>query len=123
VDTPNQRGGDGALNTLDLVETLRRVANVDTSRPTRVGRGLACSSAPAADALRRIPAVGSMWFGESQSVADGVARVPVYLRAGANLDLAGLSFAVGLQGQGKTLQFVPAAIGHLPSLTAACLGR
>ncbi len=116
VDAPTQRGGDGFLNTLDLVETLKRVTNIDTSRPTRLSHGLPCANGAAApDAFRR-PVAGSMWFGDAQAVEDGVARVPVYLRAASSLDLAGLSFAVGLQGQGNSLQFVPAEIGA-PSLT------
>ena len=45
-----------------------------------------------------------------------MARVPVFLRAGTRLDLAGLSFSVGWQGPGNPLQFVPVEIGA-PSLT------
>jgi hypothetical protein len=116
VDTPTQRGGDGLLNTLDLVETLRRITNIDTSRPTRTPRGLPCANPAAAPAaFRRGPIVGSMWFGDAQPVEDGVAQVPVYMNAASNLDLGGLSFAVGLQGPGKSLQFVPAGVGA-PSL-------
>ena len=36
------RGGDGQLTTLDLLITLRRVTNIDTSRPRRLSRGLIC---------------------------------------------------------------------------------
>ncbi len=115
VDTATVRGGDGVLNTLDLVEILKRVTGLDTTARTRAARG-SCSSVPAADAFRRGPAVGSIWVDEAQLLGDGRARVPVYLRAGENLDLAGLSFAVGVDGQVNSVQFVPAEVGP-PSLT------
>ena len=115
LDTNIKRGGDGMLNTLDLVETLKRITNIDTTRPIRVQRGLPCLSPAIPDAVRRGPATGFMWFGDVQPAAESVVRAPVYLRVESGLDLAGLSFAVGLQGQGNSLQFVPAGVGA-PSL-------
>jgi hypothetical protein len=116
IDTVTQRGGDGLLTTLDLIETLKRITNIDTSRPIRAARGLPCADSVATpDAVRRGATVGAMWFGEAQPLQEGVMRVPVYLSAGSSQDLAGLSFAVGMESSGNSLQFVPAGIGA-PSL-------
>jgi hypothetical protein len=111
VDTATQRGGDTYLNTLDLIETLQRITALDTSRPVRTPRGSCPTSAATPDAVRRGVAVESMWFGEAQTLEGGVVRVPVYLRAERGLDLAGLSFGVGWQGSGVSVQFVPGDIG------------
>jgi len=111
-DTEPARGGDGILNTVDLIYTLRRVTSVDASRPVRTSRGLACpAQAPGQVAAQAFLPVQSsepaarLGLGLPQAAEGGGARVPVYLEAARDLELAGLSWAVGTAG-GAVLQFV-----------------
>ncbi len=112
TDTTTTRGGDALLNTLDLIETLRRATNIDTSRPTRTSRGLPCPSAAPAGIPEGTTAVsGTQAEGVLELVAvspgsDGWQRSAIYLRARANLDLAGLSFSLGMDS--RELRFIPA---------------
>ena len=135
------RGGDGMLDNLDLIATLRRVTNADTSRPRRATRGLVCSTmAPGLLAMLARPAelpsgAGAVEFQREQPAADGAARVAVYLSAHRDLDLGGLSLALGWTDSSPaaqaTLRFIPAAAGApallddgLPgAIAAAWLGR
>jgi hypothetical protein len=131
VDTASARGGDGSLGITDLIMTLRRVTGVDTTRWRRFTHGLACPAAaspepavsayaparvgdPEEDSTRpgeakRRAAVARLELGEVESVADGAARVPLYLSAPQELLLLGLTVAVGLDGaEGKPpLRYVP----------------
>jgi hypothetical protein len=133
ADTPTVRGGNGTLNTVDLIYTLRRATSVDTSRPRRFTRGLACPAGvgqevvaqaalpvevaqafqPGQVAPASLPAgpsdpAGSLRLGEPREVAVGVWQVPVYLEARGDLDLAGLSFALATDNQpgARWLRFV-----------------
>lgn len=106
-DTPGQRGGDGVIDTLDLLAAVRRVTNVDTSRPMRSPRG-GCSEIKA-QGRREHPsdpasAEAVLRLGASQRTANGW-RSTVFLQANVNLDLAGLSFSMGTM----PLHFVPSA--------------
>jgi hypothetical protein len=134
------RGGDGSLDNLDLIATLRRVTNADPSRPRRTPRGLICSAmAPGVVAMLARPAelpsaAGAVEFQHEQPAEDGAERVGVYLSAYRNLDLGGLSLALGwtdssLAAQ-ATLRFISATAGapalldnQLPgTIAAAWLG-
>ena len=42
MDADQVGGGNGVLNTLDLIATLRRVNNLDQTRPARTSRALSC---------------------------------------------------------------------------------
>ncbi len=92
-------GGDGVLNTLDLIATLRRATNIDTTRPTRTSRGLTC---PAAATQERRPHSKSdpgapealLQFGTAAR-SGGKWRTPVYLHTKAALSLLGLGFSAG----------------------------
>jgi hypothetical protein len=46
VDTPTTRGGNGVINTLDMIVILQRATNSDPSRPRRTSRGLSCPTEP-----------------------------------------------------------------------------
>ena len=105
VDTGGTRGGDGLLNTLDLLAILRRVAGTDTTRPTRTAR-----SCPSAAPAAAVPEIGNP-EGMLESVVDGT-HTAIYLRANSDLSLIGLSFALGAEGK---LQFTPGQLA--PSLT------
>jgi hypothetical protein len=130
LDTTS-RGGDGKLGILDLITTLRRTVNVDTSRPTRVSRGLTCGlpqssgSRVSAQALRttdsridvRAKAVkGAIEFGSAQTNDVGNTLVPVYLTAGEALDLAGLGFSLGVAAEGTRSRLRFAAGRQAPSV-------
>jgi hypothetical protein len=122
VDTVNTRGGNGIVDNLDLIETLARVTNIDTSRPTRGTRGSTCpsitSQSPdsAAPASRKTPdSPTAAWLEMGPARGDG--SVPIYLSNDATLPLLGLSFSVGADDPSKpTLTFV-AADGFNPTLT------
>jgi probable HAF family extracellular repeat protein len=91
-------GGDGLLNTLDLIETLKRVTNIDNSRPTRTPRGITCANGAASVQSRRVAATSpeaSLEFGTPVRNNSGGWRMPVLLRANVNLDLQGFSFSAG----------------------------
>ena len=44
LDTDTVRGGDGVLNNLDLIRMLRRITNIDTSRPVRTSAPRTCGA-------------------------------------------------------------------------------
>src|SRR5205807_2180662 len=88
VDTVTTRGGDGSVNTLDLVAILKRVTNLDTARPRRTSRGLAC---PDVQAQRR---VGEQAAQGALEMIDGA----LYLRAFSNLHLGGLAISLRSAG-------------------------
>jgi uncharacterized repeat protein (TIGR01451 family) len=135
------RGGDGMLDNLDLIATLRRVTHADAPPwPRRPTRGLVCSTmAPGLLAMLARPVeppsgAGAVEFQREQSGEDGAARVAVYLAAYRDVDLGGLSLALGwtdssLAAQAP-LRFVSAAAGapalldnRLPgTIAAAWLG-
>jgi hypothetical protein len=119
------RGGDGMLDNLDLIATLRRVTNADLSRPRRQTRGLICSAEapPSQPVPMALPAelatAGNLEFGPPEP-----AGIPVYLRAGRELNLSALSFSLGWTGaaaRGK-LRFVAAGIGAPSLLDEALAG-
>ncbi len=86
-------GGDGALNTLDLLTNLRRVTDIDLSRPTRTQRGLACLSSQAPAARR-----------EPQGPPEGTLEIvngDVYVRADRDVSLSGLAFSLGSAAVGS----------------------
>jgi len=134
------RGGDGVLDNLDLTATLRRVTNADPSRPRRTTRGLVCGAlAPGLLTMLARPAdvpfgAGAVEFQRERPAEDGAERVAVYLSAYQNLDLGGLSLALGWTDSSPaaqaTLHFIPAAAGapalldnQLPgTIAAAWLG-
>jgi len=105
ADTPTVRGGNGTLNTVDLIYTLRRVTSVDTSRPRRYSRNLLCPAGAGQELVAQasLP-VGSgepaarLQFGSPMTAENGGLRVPVYLEAARALELAGLSFSIGMTG-------------------------
>jgi hypothetical protein len=106
ADTPTVRGGNGMLNTVDLIYTLRRVTNVDTSRPRRYSRNIQPCTAGAgpqlvAQAFQPVQpseAAGRLQFGSPRAAEGGAMRIPVYLEADRALELAGLSFSIGMTG-------------------------
>jgi hypothetical protein len=102
------------LNNLDLIRTLRRVTNIDTSRPVRASRGLACTASAPQFTLQgqgregsssTEPSAGAIELGQAEASSDG-ARVPVYLRATRDLVLESLSFSLGNQSSASTQQFL-----------------
>jgi hypothetical protein len=102
ADTPTVRGGNGTLNTVDLIYTLRRVTNVDTSRPRRYSRNLPCTAGAGpqlvAQAMPSGEPAARLQFGSPMTAENGGLRVPVYLEAARALELAGLSFSIGMTG-------------------------
>jgi len=105
ADTPTVRGGNATLNTVDLIYTLRRVTSVDTSRPRRYSRNLPCTAgagqevvAQAALPVQPGEPAGRLHLGPPEPVEDGTVRMPVYLEAARALELAGLSFSIGMTG-------------------------
>jgi hypothetical protein len=129
ADTPTVRGGNGTLNTVDLIYTLRRVTNVDTSRPRRYSRNLLCTAGAGPELVAqafqpepvgpREPA-GRLQLGSPEPVEGGAVRVPVYLQAARDLELAGLSVAFSGFGDGQTARFVAGEAGA-PSLVDAAV--
>jgi hypothetical protein len=122
ADTPTVRGGNATLNTVDLIYTLRRVTNVDTSRPRRYTRGLACPAGAGPELVAQafqpvLPGepAGRLQFGSPQAAEGGAVRIPVYLEAARDLELAGLSVAFSGFGDGQTARFVAGEAGT-PSL-------
>jgi len=103
ADTPTVRGGNGTLNTVDLIYTLRRVTNVDTSRPRRYSRNIQPCTAGAgpqlvAQAMPSGEPAARLRFGSPMTAEGGATRIPVYLEAARALELAGLSFSIGMTG-------------------------
>ncbi len=102
VDSASARGGDGVLNTLDLITLLKRVTNLDPLRPTRVPRGLACTSA--APQSRGAPMPGQPEASLELVGDDG--GTAVYLSSRDQLSLSG--FAFSLTGRtGSPLRLTP----------------
>jgi hypothetical protein len=102
ADTPTVRGGNATLNTVDLIYTLRRVTNVDTSRPRRYSRSIQPCTAGAGPQLvaQAVPSgepAARLQLGSPEPVEGGAVRIPVYLEAGRDLELAGLSFSLRLE--------------------------
>jgi hypothetical protein len=66
------------------------------------------------------PSAASLELGTVETGADGTPRAPLYLSASASIDLAGLSYGLGVSGQGSSvpLQFIGTA-DHAPSLVDA----
>jgi hypothetical protein len=117
LDTETHRGGDAVLDNLDLIATLRRVINADPSRPARASRQLACGVAmPGMQPLARgrAPAQGRLELGAPQAGARAL-LIPVYLVAYGDLDLAALSYSVGLPGSAATVGWI-AGDAPAPSL-------
>ncbi len=125
VDTGSTRGGNGVIDNLDLIETLRRTTNIDTSRPTRGTRGL-CQADPASTdpasvdtaSVKRPDGPTAGWL-EMGPAREG--RIPVYLSSEGTLALVGLSLSVNASEQKELketpkLTFVPAE-GFNPTLT------
>ena len=103
ADTPTVRGGNGTLNTVDLIYTLRRVTNVDPSRPRRYTRNIQPCTAGAgpelvAQAMPSGEPAARLELGLPQAAEGGAVRIPVYLEAARDLELAGLSFSIGMTG-------------------------
>jgi len=102
ADTPTVRGGNATLNTVDLIYTLRRVTNVDTTRPRRDSRNLPCTASAGpelvAQAMPSGEPAGRLQLGSPEPVEGGGVRIPVYLEAARDLELAGLSFSIGMTG-------------------------
>jgi hypothetical protein len=103
ADTPTVRGGNATLNTVDLIYTLRRVTNVDTSRPRRYTRSIQPCTAGAGPQLvaQAVPSgepAARLELGLPQAADGGAVRIPVYLEADRALELAGLSFSIGMPG-------------------------
>ena len=125
------RGGDQSLTIVDLIISLRRVTGVDPSRPRRSSRNITPCPPPSAglETLRLQRSTtesgasgevggagdsGALELGGALASENGTFRIPVYLRAGRRVALAGLSFSLGLAGGGP-LRFV-AVEGRAPSL-------
>ncbi len=110
TDTLTTRGGDGSLDNFDLIATLRRVTLLDTTLPRRTSKAT-CGASPlgAFSPARRESADGELELGTARA-----GRVPVYLVARKDLDLAGFSFSMGAVGNGR-LDFPPGDAGA-PSL-------
>lgn len=133
LDNSNQVGGDGAIDNMDLIAILDRVVRLDTSTPVRPGmiagsdRDARCTGRAAPELMAR-PSEGtaewtggaSLEFGGPVAQPDNVWRVPVYLRAPADLDLIGFSMSLGVPGFEEGLRFIPAEAGP-PSLVDAAL--
>ncbi len=111
-------GGDGLLDTRDLIVTLRRVTNIDTSRPIRSARGLSCgaATAPQSRNAAATPAEGSLEFGTPVANGTGGWRIPVRLGAKVDLDLLGLSFSAGYDSASSSTQLNFVAAGKAPGL-------
>ncbi len=110
-------GGDGLLDTRDLIVTLRRVTNIDTSRPTRVARGIACPAGASPQSRRAAaPPEGSLEFGTPVANNSGGWRIPIFLRAKVDLDLQGLSFSAGYDSVSSSTQINFVAVGKAPGL-------
>jgi len=101
ADTSTSRGGDGVLNTLDLIITLQRATNINTTRPRRLSRNLTCTTATPAEAKRRLPNGDAIL--QLELAADSEQRTAVYLVAAESVDLAGMTFAAS----GEGIAFIP----------------
>jgi len=94
---------------VDLIYTLRRVTSVDTSRPRRFTRGLACPAGAGPELVAQAMPSGEpaarLELGAPQAAEGGAVRIPVYFEAARDLELAGLSWSLGTVG-GAVLRFV-----------------
>jgi hypothetical protein len=123
LDTDTVRGGDGVLGVLDLIRTLRRVTTIDTSRPVRASRGL-CTAGAGFTEMRFTTSIerpeaqaAGLEFGEAEAGAGGKVRIPLYLVARGGGMLAGVSFAVELEGEARgPLSFMANDAVQRPSL-------
>jgi hypothetical protein len=123
VDTATTRGGNGSIDTLDMIVILQRATNIDTTRPRRISRGLSCPTEPlpavVAPSTARLEnpleAEASL---ELLPTADG--GTDVYLQAFRDLHLAGLALSLGSANSAATLTWTSAA-GVSPSLLDASL--
>jgi hypothetical protein len=117
-DTGTTRGGNGVVDNLDLIETLARVTNIDTSQPLRGTRGLTCPdiNGQAAPARKTPEGPTVAWLEKGSVREDG--RIPIYLSNDSSVSLVGLSFLVSVTDpkEKSTLTFVPAE-GFNPTLT------
>ncbi len=116
---PGRPGGDGVLDTRDLIATLRRVTNIDTSRPTRTTRGISvCPSTATTAQSRTAPsqAEGRLEFGTPVANGRGGWRVPILLRANVDMDLAGISFSTGYDSVPAGAQLDLVAAGQQPGV-------
>jgi hypothetical protein len=129
VDTPTVRGGDAKLSILDLIITLRRVTGVDTSSPRRYSRNQVCPAGAGFTPMRvttpiERPETQAVGLELGAAVKDelGRVRIPLYLVARGEATLAGVGFAVGLEGESRVrpirarLRFVPNDAFQPPSL-------
>jgi hypothetical protein len=93
---PGRPGGDGLLGTLDLIETLKRVTNIDASRPRRTSRGLTCKTQQAQNV--RPARSRSVSQANASSQADAAlefdADGSLYLHAFRDLHVAGLAASI-----------------------------
>lgn len=123
-DASGVRGGDGALNTLDLIVTNKRYNGTDPSRPRRAPRGLYCPSGAASPGAEAMAAGGgatsvTLQLGVPARHESGSIRVPVYAVASADRELSGVAYAVGLRGRKLPLRFIAGALA--PSLVDEAL--
>ncbi len=107
------RAATGTSNTLDLLTNLRRVTDIDTSRPTRTQRspadllneGLTCCSSSSSSSSQT-PAARR----EPQGPPEGALEIvdgEVYVRADHDVSLSGLAFSLG-SADGAVLRWTPA---------------
>jgi uncharacterized repeat protein (TIGR01451 family) len=123
VDSSTSVGGNGVLDNMDLIVSLDRVVGLDTARPIRPGRILACTARSAPELMAGTgrggtaawAVDGQLELGQPIAVSAGTWRVPMKLVAHVNLDLVGLSYSVTLPGYTGTLRFVVGNAGP-PSL-------
>lgn len=128
---------DGMVDNLDLIRVLNRWAfESSSSWPKRGTRGLYCPMTfvgPGSDdkqyellahaqpgGTAGQPRLGVMQLGAAEATANGI-RLPVYLEAGADLNLSALSYGLRLrQGAKNSLRFIRGD-ADAPSLLDASL--
>jgi adhesin/invasin len=102
MDSHTAGNGAGVLNTVDLIYTLRRVILADETRPRRYTRNLPCTAGAGPELVAQAMPSGEpaarLELGLPQAAEGGALRVPVYLEAARDLELAGLSFSLGMTG-------------------------
>jgi hypothetical protein len=124
ADTPTVRGGDGKLSITDLIITLRRVTGVDTNRPRRYSRNMACPASAGFTPMRVTTPIerpeaqaAGLELGAAEAGEGGKVRIPLYLVARGEATLAGVGFAVELEGAARVpLSFVANDAFQAPSL-------
>lgn len=131
LDAPPARGGDGLINTLDLIYTIHRILGTDPSRPRRMSRCITPCTGPVSAPPRYLlqsagmsspraaatatGKAGELQFGTAVADTDGALRVPIYLLGNRELLLAGIGYGLGLRGLKLPLSFVPVS-GQEPSV-------